>query len=139
MANFAAYFQFGDVYVELNNGIVAEDYSSCPDENNVAYLTIEFDCGGLAFGFGLNPNKTIQVDTIAGTTINYQFENNVVGQEQGMRTQHPDHAYRCDSEQTISTQLVISKIVFEVFRDEKEPDFYQPEEHCSSDSIMKYD
>lgn len=136
MASFAAYYQFFGVYMELNDGSIRDTSSCCRNDHDECYLAVEYDCGDVIFWFGRD-QRSMKVNMVAGETIAYEFVDNTTGS--WMHTQHPDHAYRCDSEQAISVHLMISNVHLEPYRDPQKPDFYQPEDRCPLDSIFKYD
>lgn len=115
------------------------DYPARDQDNRSARIEFEIqhDTG--------QPMKIVKISVRDGIVTGKRFEFN------GFETRYPDHAYGCDSKQTLNlteqswnlhsgtadfvpVQLVMSRVRIEARRHDKDAEFYQPLDVCDLDS-----
>lgn len=141
VAQFAAYLSIGDgKYVSLSNGTVNQNASICDNSTLKVNpkLAINFACGELTFVINhTNDSKTFVSDISGSYTVN-GTSTTFTNSTPTFYTTQSGHYYKCNAEQAIivkpSTNLVLSNLALEAYRNASGSEFYQIEEDCPLDS-----
>lgn len=151
IAHLAAYFKVGtERYIDIRGANVSGRCDSAANGTE-SHLALEFECGYIDLRIvRKDKHKPMKVADLTGQIASpnrFEFKNNPI--KVGVKAKTADHAYRCDSEQTIalrkpskgseSVSLVLSDVLVEAFRDESIPHLYQPRDICAlDDSAASY-
>lgn len=147
LLQFAGYLTVGQgQYIELKNGQVNHNTSTCPTNGSSSVVIIDYPCAQLAFNIATN-NSQVYVAAINGfyqvTTNNGTLKTPFYNATSLFAASQENH-YKCNAAQSVSLKLVeapttsvtmeVSNFALESYRNTNSSDFYKAAQDCDLDS-----